>query len=92
MNSWESYALQVCDDFPWWRWSCLVMGLSHANTLPQYNYADDERGRVTAWTHNSTTTDAIIYPGLYAPSGFDMLSILVCSPYAPDIRHIGAIL
>jgi hypothetical protein len=27
-----------------------------------------------------TVHDSIIYPGLYAPSGFDMMSILVSNP------------
>ncbi|KAI2628843.1 putative vivid protein [Hypoxylon sp. NC1633] len=51
----------------------------------QYHYQDDHdaaAGAVAmpnsiAMGHKDTVHDSIIYPGLYAPSGFDMMSILV---------------
>lgn len=30
-------------------------------------------------TKDTSVQETIIYPGLYAPSGYDMMSILVCS-------------
>ncbi|KAI1074182.1 putative vivid protein [Whalleya microplaca] len=52
-----------------------------ANAL-QYHYQDDSESATTAGRNlgvdpKDTVHDTVIYPGLYAPSGFDMMSILV---------------
>ena len=38
----------------------------------QYNYSDGGQS-----SQASSASDPIIYPGLYAPSGFDIMSIIV---------------
>ncbi|TPX10214.1 uncharacterized protein E0L32_001411 [Thyridium curvatum] len=61
----------------------------------QYNYPGEsgaiEQQRATMRAQ-STTFDSIIYPGLYAPSGFDMMSILIRIATRPNpLVHVGAI-
>ncbi|TEA18925.1 White collar 1 protein [Colletotrichum sidae] len=46
----------------------------------QYQYPDDSeqsRGKTAAWRQPSAAADPVMYPGLYCPSGFDMMSILL---------------
>ncbi|KAI0515015.1 vivid PAS protein VVD [Xylaria bambusicola] len=40
----------------------------------EYNYSENEAG--PAAPRDDTVTDSIIYPGIYAPSGFDILGVL----------------
>ncbi|KAI1369991.1 vivid PAS protein VVD [Xylaria arbuscula] len=40
----------------------------------EYNYSENEAGRASSQT--VSYSEAIIYPGIYAPSGFDILGIL----------------
>jgi len=43
----------------------------------EYNFTEGDTQASTSWQQGSGSSDPIIYPGVYAPSGFDILSILV---------------
>ncbi|KAI1768519.1 putative vivid protein [Hypoxylon sp. FL1150] len=43
----------------------------------QYHYRDDAVSTTVAMSSKDTVHDSVIYPGLYAPSGFDMMNILI---------------
>ncbi|KAI4871055.1 putative vivid protein [Hypoxylon rubiginosum] len=43
----------------------------------QYNYQDDAVSNTVAVSPKDTVHDPVIYPGLYAPSGFDIMNILI---------------
>jgi len=51
---------------------------SHGDDV-QHQYPDTEvnETQLTTWLPDPSATDPLIYPGLYAPSGFDIMSILV---------------
>ncbi|KAF6818553.1 vivid PAS protein WD [Colletotrichum plurivorum] len=76
MNPWESCALQ----------------------LVQYQYPDEQeqssRGasKMTTWLKPNAAADPVMYPGLYCPSGFDMMSILLRVAGRPNPKvQLGAI-
>ncbi|KAL7622293.1 hypothetical protein AAE478_007797 [Parahypoxylon ruwenzoriense] len=54
----------------------------------RYHYRDDADvvAANVAVHPKHTVHDAIIYPGLYAPSGFDMMGILACVMARPNPR------
>ena len=57
------------------------MPVSHVESGESSSSSGDAAGTNTpgGWLHESEPLrDPLIYPGLYAPSGFDMMGILVC--------------
>ncbi|KAF9876209.1 vivid PAS protein VVD [Colletotrichum karsti] len=62
----------------------------------QYQYPDESdqtsRGKTTARRQQNAAADPVMYPGLYCPSGFDMMSILLRVAGRPNPKvSLGAI-
>ncbi|KAL0941882.1 vivid pas protein vvd [Colletotrichum truncatum] len=62
----------------------------------QYQYPDEaeqtSHSKPITWRQPIAAADPIIYPGLYAPSGFDMMSILLRVATRPNPKvQLGAI-
>ncbi|CCF39732.1 vivid PAS protein VVD [Colletotrichum higginsianum] len=76
MNPWESCALQVC------------FHLLSSHTQPMYS----SQGNAASWRQPQPAADPVMYPGLYCPSGFDMMSILLRVAGRPNPKvQLGAI-
>lgn len=61
----------------------------------EYQYPDDPvegQDGATQWRRPSENSDPVMYPGLYCPSGFDMMSILLRVASRPNPKiELGAI-